>query len=677
MPKHKPWTKIKTKSNGEATKVIITDEIRAKRREKAKKYREKLIAEGRMKKCPKKRHKRIKIDPEKLKARLKAEKLKQKLYAKKNSLEARPDFIHTCDVCGTIRKKWQQINLHMETHCEWKCEACGLKFKFKKILRQHLRAHFENFCCDFCGLICLTRVRLKNHMEKHKPDYEAKIVTKNSVYIFRHFCSFCNSLFDTPATRREHEFKFHPEKASKSEQFKCKDCEKVFFTREDRRVHSFEHFTRTIRYCDVENCGKFFKSIKLLNHHKKLHGEPTFECNFCKAKFRHKNVLNRHFKFKKCEQLKPSTIVLSPELEAMARAQYEALGVRFERPKDEIEPKVLTPKERKRMLTNERMKRYRERMRGTEREEAFLERKRQHEKARTERIRQDPEKFEKFLLKKRENQRKHIERKPEKVAKKNPKENKLKIAEIHEQFDQEIKIEIKDEPTDEIDVLAFEVKQENFEDEKLFRLNPVVKLHRLEPEEISFWLKKEFKSVYLHDCNLCGKKFASNISMDQFETTQKVRAYCQDCGKLIKSRILNGKQEAESEKIAENLSQNPKKKTLSHECDFCEMKFGLKTSLEIHIRTHLTSKTCKICGVKVVRSIWSHHKQFHMKTKKSLLEKKKKEVLKYPCTICGKLLDLSHLPEHVRCVHEKGAYKEMFKCNECECEFTRVGELKT
>jgi KRAB domain-containing zinc finger protein len=74
--------------------------------------------------------------------------------------------------------------------------------------------------------------------------------------------------------------------------YKCFQCGKVFKSKKLLKKHLFIHTGIRKFSCDV--CGKAFKYRYEVDVHKKSHNNPTFQCDICSKMFIHKSHLTTH-----------------------------------------------------------------------------------------------------------------------------------------------------------------------------------------------------------------------------------------------------------------------------------------------------------------------------------------------------------------------------------------------
>jgi transcription elongation factor Elf1 len=203
-----------------------------------------------------------------------------------------------CDICGSAKKSKRRIKNHVESHLNLTCDACkaviktrgslptvlsSISFESLRLLGQllnHLSRHFNQFTCDICGQTFNHIGKFKNHLRKlHDPKLHEKKETEEKG---KFPCRFCPYVLNNRVSLAAHEYRLH--KDGKCEvQFTCIECGAGFYTKEEHRLHGFEHFKGEVRHCDFPGCGRFFRSGRHLGIHKQIHLPPKFECKNCGA----------------------------------------------------------------------------------------------------------------------------------------------------------------------------------------------------------------------------------------------------------------------------------------------------------------------------------------------------------------------------------------------------------
>lgn len=183
-----------------------------------------------------------------------------------------------CDLCGVAKTSKRILKLHLETHLNLSCDVCKVPYLHKFELRIHLRSHFETNICDHCGLNFNNVVAFRKHLLTHDPNAKKRTRKKEEIGTFK--CNFCPRVFDHLNARLVHEGAIHKD-GKTDNHFKCTKCPKSFFSREDLRLHGFDHFTGRVRFCDFPECNKKFNGQKPLAVHQKSHFPNKHACESC------------------------------------------------------------------------------------------------------------------------------------------------------------------------------------------------------------------------------------------------------------------------------------------------------------------------------------------------------------------------------------------------------------
>lgn len=204
-------------------------------------------------------------------------------------MHKKPKTIY-CDFCSAVFTNKTGLSHHIDIHRKYsilQCKVCGLKFTTTKILKAHLKGHFQPKICEFCAKAFARSVELNLHIaSKHIRDLKFP-------------CTFCSRRFSTRKIQREHETRIH--RTIKQTAFKCPECEQSFSMREQLRVHSFEHFSGPVYKC-TEDCEKFFKTSQALKLHMRSHSQKkSYQCHRCVKTFVQSSGLGKHLK--RCRQV--------------------------------------------------------------------------------------------------------------------------------------------------------------------------------------------------------------------------------------------------------------------------------------------------------------------------------------------------------------------------------------
>uniref|UniRef100_A0A6V7HZE9 C2H2-type domain-containing protein n=1 Tax=Bracon brevicornis TaxID=1563983 RepID=A0A6V7HZE9_9HYME len=199
--------------------------------------------------------------------------------------------VHECDVCSVSYASARALALHKRKHTEHICSVCERKFKYGKLLRQHLREVHNvdpppsrKYICDQCDATFTRLSHLQDHQTKH---------TGKS----RYTCNICNKTSKTYATHWSHKL------THKAMVFRCDICNKKLATKSGMRKHivtmhqSPEDWTFKCDYCDL----KFPSNESLQNHRKKCTDTQKLSCDSTGGDVRQQAALASHKRRKRAE----------------------------------------------------------------------------------------------------------------------------------------------------------------------------------------------------------------------------------------------------------------------------------------------------------------------------------------------------------------------------------------
>lgn len=263
-----------------------------------------------------------------------------------------------------------------------------------------------------------------------------------------------------------------------------------------------------------------------------------------------------------------------------------------------------------------------------------------------------------------------------------------------------LSIDIKEEPIENDETWEYEyldeavVKCEEIIDENP-QTNPVVLLIRLEDAEIEKWkssnvefendfelpqkprklyndgkrrkiynggkprkvsskrrVKRKLQPGEFYTCDMCGKQHNNWMAILVHVTTvhKPIGDFpCEYCKKLFKS---SGNLNRHVLSIHKNIR--------SHVCHVCAKAFNTNSKLMHHLKTHDEPEVCKICG-KLAKNMADHIRRHTQSVNKTFLA----------CPTCGKLYDKNVLPVHIDRVHGKSFNGNIFRCDDCDINYTR------
>merc|ERR1712012_1536133 len=132
------------------------------------------------------------------------------------------------------------------------CPDCGEKFKHSKELQTHVKKFHvvTDHQCPHCKMYCSTKGNLDKHIDK------------------------CLNIRN----------------------FKCLECGEAFTRKDVLDAHmKYKHSDERNYVCEVEGCGKEFKTKASLTNHMKSHSdERPHKCPFCEKDYKQHRHLQTH-----------------------------------------------------------------------------------------------------------------------------------------------------------------------------------------------------------------------------------------------------------------------------------------------------------------------------------------------------------------------------------------------
>ncbi|XP_053976200.1 zinc finger protein 320-like [Hylaeus anthracinus] len=161
------------------------------------------------------------------------------------------------------------------------CKECNAVFTKKYHLATHMTTHTGVLHkCDECNKSFTDFRKFKRHKENHKSEQKLYPCT----------VSGCSEVFGKWALLCAHRRTQHVNN------YRCKDCDKVFLHKRHLRYHSQVHMKiRLLIPCPYDKCPRAYYSKGGLDAHIKIkHLEQKHECNICKIKLSTKQKLLEH-----------------------------------------------------------------------------------------------------------------------------------------------------------------------------------------------------------------------------------------------------------------------------------------------------------------------------------------------------------------------------------------------
>uniref|UniRef100_A0A1B0DQA8 C2H2-type domain-containing protein n=2 Tax=Phlebotomus papatasi TaxID=29031 RepID=A0A1B0DQA8_PHLPP len=206
-----------------------------------------------------------------------------------------------CPECRKVFKNETHLEKHMDFHRKLKpfmCNICGMPFSGRGSLTKHITRHKDKaVTCPHCKNVYKNSFSFKCHLKEMHKGIPFNISARSLS------CTICNENFKNLDNLREH-VKIH----NCSSNFECGLCGKHF----KRKSNMQQHIIKTHRgvskklkhkyYVPDESyryscphCYKGFNAKSNYLNHLTVHSnERPFGCDFCEAKFKTKQHMNRH-----------------------------------------------------------------------------------------------------------------------------------------------------------------------------------------------------------------------------------------------------------------------------------------------------------------------------------------------------------------------------------------------
>jgi KRAB domain-containing zinc finger protein len=279
----------------------------------------------------------------------------------KKHMKAHDNGRFKCDTCQAVFSERDNLRRHLilfghtatgilTVSRQYKCKACDNIFFSLTDFKEHKLTHStdvddERLVCQICGKIFLTHSSIRHHARRicGKNTFKYRCHIENCRKFFSqeetlkkhmkahddglHKCDTCQAVFNQHSLLRRHLIRLrHTATAGKSRQYKCKACNKIFFSQIGFKEHKLTHSTdnddslvcqvcgviffarysirlhargicgkNAFKYrCHIENCQRFFSREETLKKHMKAHNDGLNKCDTCQAVFNQRADLRRH-----------------------------------------------------------------------------------------------------------------------------------------------------------------------------------------------------------------------------------------------------------------------------------------------------------------------------------------------------------------------------------------------
>ncbi|XP_073985935.1 uncharacterized protein isoform X3 [Rhodnius prolixus] len=184
--------------------------------------------------------------------------------------------VYNCSECPYKSKYATNFKIHMMKHSGQflvNCKVCKKGYYSMQYYKSHFRLkhskEISTYKCHDCGKIYGSRLRLKQHLIRHK------IANRGQ----RYQCEICGKLCLSYKGMKTHLLIVHEGK-----RFTCDICNKIVTSRQSLKYHKMRHKREKTHVCDV--CGKGFVGQSNLLVHKRVHtGDRPYKCNLCDRSF--------------------------------------------------------------------------------------------------------------------------------------------------------------------------------------------------------------------------------------------------------------------------------------------------------------------------------------------------------------------------------------------------------
>lgn len=202
----------------------------------------------------------------------------------------------------------RHITSHSAMKQVFKCPECTLHISNQHNLKRHIKQvhNSEKLTCKECKCVFRKKYKLQEHMLEYSVPYTCEICDKNFKDVSKlnrhkkihepgnkqYPCPVlgCAEVLDKWTILQAHI------KTQHVNDHRCKDCNKVFFTKDHLKAHSVVHVKDRPRLpCPYEKCPRAYLYRRNLTMHIRIcHLNEKFECDICKVKVGTKRTLRFH-----------------------------------------------------------------------------------------------------------------------------------------------------------------------------------------------------------------------------------------------------------------------------------------------------------------------------------------------------------------------------------------------
>lgn len=190
------------------------------------------------------------------------------------------DFM--CDTCGLSFEQKFSLETHRKRHADvrqFKCEYCPMEYYTRPEMLLHVKqVHLNAFevKCPDCGLSFKTKSTLNQHVKTHTNQRT-------------HTCSVCGFGFKSYTHLNRHVKSVHQDV-----RFNCEHCEISYGRKDKLRMHMEKvHNIQTYFVCDI--CLQSYNARDKLEEHKAHHENPKpLQCGICLAAYMSQEEYDTH-----------------------------------------------------------------------------------------------------------------------------------------------------------------------------------------------------------------------------------------------------------------------------------------------------------------------------------------------------------------------------------------------
>ncbi|KAJ8704919.1 hypothetical protein PYW08_012239 [Mythimna loreyi] len=263
--------------------------------------------------CSKDCFRKTQVDDEELKTLIKSE--RDSLYFMSKRFKCQK-----CVLTFTSRDVWEKHDVMFHSKVtKYICDICASNIANKRLLSQHIRAHYNKYSCTLCDFSCYDKSQIKWHSQRrHRKIFQClkcELKFRSRWEFFKHYkewhekfiCDYCGISFKMRYCIKNHIRKQHSP-------FECKPCNKRWARYNGLWLHNkTAHNIGVAAYC-VE-CDKQYRDVYRYRWHlanstrHRQHKKHRIPCPGCDKVFSkniymkdHYNLVHLKFYKYRCEQ---------------------------------------------------------------------------------------------------------------------------------------------------------------------------------------------------------------------------------------------------------------------------------------------------------------------------------------------------------------------------------------